>query len=486
MTQIEAPPGFEGLSASLLHWLHYEQTFNERIYNPQIYRPIEKSVKVHLRPEQRPVWPQKLIWLPREKVRCYGAVDVELRSAYGLEPQADRAPLFLHPQAPAAHDRLRRRFGSECLPDVSATPTSSYRSVLTWDRQRRHRPVILKLSLGAVLGRIRRALREEQISRAVIISALFDTIPVADRKRLNFDWFSEPAGIAETYSNHGWLLRRFPASLARGGANAAIPVCSLISRRGSEPPLLVELIRRSGLKPERFIVERLLQPYVAAIAYLLFEQGLEYEGHSQNVLAEIDRAGEITGRLYLRDLSDTTVNVAMRIAKRKALPRFKGGFLPPDAPLSHAAEASNFRHNFFRNTLFRGYDTVEQYGLWGFVWPINTVLARWFKRYDSDRVDWEYLGLWQQAAIEHLGLRPLFRWQPKGLATDEAIAHFLTEETDWKALGAKPASLPASAEPLLVDGRMRRRSGIVYDRTECPWGDLYTLNGRPAFFRPAF
>ena len=130
-------------------------------------------------------------------------------------------------------------------------------------------------------------------------------------------------------------------------------------------------------------------------------------------------------------------------------------------------------------------DTVERYGLWGFVWPINQSLARFFDRYDTRRVEQQYLELWQQAAIEYLKVRPLFRRHPKGLATDEAVAYFL-RQVDWCALGARPACLPDAAEPLLGEGRMRRRSGRVYERLPSAWGDMFILQGVPAFFRPAF
>jgi hypothetical protein len=128
---------------------------------------------------------------------------------------------------------------------------------------------------------------------------------------------------------------------------------------------------------------------------------------------------------------------------------------------------------------------VERYGLWSFVWAINTALSRLIPRYNSASVDQRYLELWQQATIDSLGVRPLFREKPKGIATDEAVAYFLGE-VDWRALGAKPASLPNDAEPVIIDGKMRRRVGDEYQRIRCPWGELYICNGLPGFFSPAF
>lgn len=478
----------DGLDGRMLRWLDYEQTVNERLINEAVHVPIDdrsNTVRPHLRPERRPVWDLEVVWLPKDLVRCYGAVDANIRAAFGIDAPKDWTPLFLHPQPPGAHRRLCREYGSHRLRAIAATPTSSYRSVVAWSRSGDREPVLLKLSIGAIIGRVRRAFREDQIARGVVISSLFDTIPLADRRRLGLDWFTEPAGVAETRSGHGWLLRRLPRFLTEPGTTSVIPVFALISRRADRLPLLAMLIGRSKQTPEAFVVNRLIRPYVNAMAYLLFEQGLQYEGHTQNVLVKVGERDELTGGLVLRDLSDTTVNIAFRLAKGKAFPVFPSGCLPQAVPFPLAGNAADYLCNFHRSRIFRAFDTVERYGLWGFVWPINSSLARFFPGYDSNLVERRYLELWQQAAIDYLQLRPLFRKKPKGMATDEAIAYYL-RQTDWRSLGATPAHLSDTAQALLIEGRMRRRGGPVYDRLECAWGDLFISNGLPGFFRPAF
>ena len=103
------------------------------------------------------------------------------------------------------------------------------------------------------------------------------------------------------------------------------------------------------------------------------------------------------------------------------------------------------------------------------MWPINRSLSRFFEGYDADHVERAYLTRWQRAVVKHLDVQPLFREHPVGLATDEAIGWFL-RHIDWRALGATPGlSLPASAEPVLVDDpaatpprpRLRSRRDLV-------------------------
>lgn len=484
----KVPSSFEGLNRRILCWLDYEQTLNERLFNDKVLRPFDErsnTVKSRFHPEQRPVWEQELVWLPDKMVRCYGRIDEAIR-AFGVNsPKSRRTPLFLHPQTPAPHRRLGHTYGRERLAGISVTPTSSYRTVLAWDRQMERPPVLLKLSIGAIIALTRRALRENQVARAVLISALFDTISKSDRRRLRLEWFGEPAGMVETLSRHGWLLRRWPDFLMKPGTTTLMPTFSLISRRGDEPPLLLTLVRRSKQSAEDFVIDRLLRPYVDALAHLFFEEGLQYEGHPQNVLWELDRNHELTGRLVLRDLADTSVNLALRLAKGKTLPEFPDGFLPRHAPFPIAGNAADYRTNARRWRILRGFDTVERYGLSCFVWAINKTMGRVCPKYNWKLVEQRYLELWQQAAIHSLRLRPLFRKKPKGLATDESVAYFLSQ-VDWRALGARPASLPETAEALLIEGRMRKRRDAAYDKLECPWGDLFVCKGRPGFFRPAF
>jgi len=479
---------FDGLDSRLLRWVDYEQTVNERLNNEGVFRPIDhrsNSVKPHLRPEQRPVWELRAISLPLHLVRCYGPVDASLRAAFGLAPPKNCALLFFHPQPPAAQLRLIRKYGCHRVSGVAVTPTASLRSLVAWRRDGDGAPGVLKLSLGATVGGTRRAFRERQIAGGVVVSSVFETIPVADRERLGLDWFPELAGAVETGGGHGWLLRQMPRLLTQPGSTSLVPAFALISRRSDREPLLVSLIRRSKQNPETFLMDRLIRPYVNALAYLLFEHGLQHEGHTQNVLFEVDEKENLTGRLVLRDFSDASVNIAFRIAKGKPLPTFLRGFLPQRPPFPFTRMAADYATNFRRPRIFRGFDTVERYGLWGFVWPINTSVARFFKGYNSSKVERRYLELWQQAAIDYLGIKPLFRKEPKGLATDETIACFL-REVDWPGLGAKPGTLCDTAEPLLVEGRMRRRPGRLYQRLECAWGDLFISDGLPGFFRPAF
>jgi hypothetical protein len=372
---------------------------------------------------------------------------------------------------------------------VWATPTASYRSLVAWRRGRT--PVVVKVSIGATIGRIWRAFRENLIARAVLMSSVFETIPKSHLEELGFDWFVDCAGMVETASRHGWLLRKMPRRVAAEDGRYLVPLFSLVSTRGDRAPLLVEQIRRSGRDPETFVLETLVKPYVETVAYLLFVQGIQAEAHQQNVLFETDEEESLTGRMVLRDLSDQTLSIPMRVARGKPLPTFAPGTLPEGAPFPLASVATDVAYNANRPRLFRGYDTVERFGLWSFLWVVNSSLTRFFPAYDTARIVRSYLERWQEAAIRYLGVKPLFRevereGDPPGIATDEALACFL-QRVDWKRLGAGEGhALPRDVESSRLVQGARKRSGPVYARLECAWGDIFLLDGLPRYFRPAF
>src|SRR5262249_45907894 len=163
----------------------------------------------------------------------------------------------------------------------------------------------------------------------------------------------------------------------------------------------------------------------AAVAYLLFVQGIEAEIHLQNVLVELNADGDLTGRLVLRDFQDTTVSPPVRVARHKELPVPSGWTAFGASPFHLASTAVDYFSNFGRSVLQGAGDMVERYGLWGYVWVFNVALERDFANYDSVAVERAYLELWQEQARRFLGVTPDFCRNGHGIATDEAITEYL-------------------------------------------------------------
>jgi hypothetical protein len=432
------------------------------------------------------VWALDAVWLPRAEARAYGFPATALDAALDLPQRAGELPLFVHPRSRRLYRREIARHGLEGTP-LRVTPTASYRSVLASSPS--GRAAVIKLSLGAVMGRIHRRLREDQVARALLVSHVLGTVPAEKRAAQRVDWFAEVAGVVSAERRHGWLLRTLPTALdgARGGL---VPAFSLFSRRDGAEPLLAEMIRRADERPEAFVARRVLAPYVNALAFLLFEEGVEHEGHAQNVLFEVDGEGGLAGRVVVRDLGDASLNLALRAARAKPLPRLRAGALPSRSRFPYVSNAADYRVNFGRPVIQRAADTIERYGLGSFVWVLNRALESCLPGYSSRAVEHADLDLWRRATIGYLGVEPLHRPRRRGrltgIASDEAIAYYL-EHVDWDARGARAAALPrAGAEPMRIVRRARRRGGRGYRRVETDWGELYLDGATPAFFRPAF
>ncbi len=423
-----------------------------------------------------------MVWLPTDRARVYGPLRSMCAIAFGPVTPTDRVPLLLHPQPPASHRRVRDELGSAFLGDLRATPTSSFRSVMAHGGDRE--PVVLKLSLGAVVGRTRRAVDEKQVACAVLMTRMLEAISQTTRTRIGIDWFGEPAGMVDARGGEGWLLRELPRTLTETDGGELIPAFSLIARSGDRDPRLVDLIRQDGGRPEDVVVEQVLEPYVRVVSHLLLVEGIQIEGHTQNVLFEWGADDRPTGRVVLRDLGDMSVSIPLRLARRRPLPEL-GADLASPRGFALGSVASDHKGLDGRTRMTRAHDTIIGYGLLAFVWSINQSLARFFPRYDAERVERRYLELWRDAIMGRFPVRISVDTGALAMATDEAFEHTL-RRIDWPSLGSVGGvSLPTGAEPLLLGGRARRRSLPVYDRLDCAWGELYIDAGLPAFFRPA-
>jgi len=487
---VTARDDFRALARGVRDWLVFEQTINDRITDAERQARIDErstGVLPEFRPEQRPVWAQPTVALPASEARGYGNPSAVLARRLGLESSAGKAHLFVHPQSHGLYRSEIARYGLASPARLKATPTASYRSLLAW-RSDTRQPVVIKTSLDLVVGGLHRALREHEIACGLMVNRLLEEIPAAHRKRLRFDWFREEAGLVLAKKRHGWLLRTLPASLrSRRRQTTLVPAFSLISNRGDQPPVLVELIRRSGRSAEHFVAQQILLPYVNVLSYLLFAEGISFEAHAQNVLYEVStRSNCLTGALVLRDLSDASVNVALRVAKNKPLPAFARGYFPKGAPFSIVSAAADHFDGGRRPRNWRARMTIERHGMLGFVWAVNHAVQRCFPAYRKDLVNKLYLELWQKAAAGYLGVTPLFDTASGRIAVDEAIALFL-RETDWAKHRPRPrVHLPEGAEPLVTGKRARRRTGPAYARVRTAWGDLYLDGNEPAFLMPTF
>ncbi len=489
-------PG-RALPAPVSSWLRYEQTVNDKVWNETVFLPINSScgVRPELRPEAARVWPLEAVFVPAEHVRSYGFASRELAARLGIVAPRGRHAILVHPQSHAIYRSAIERWGIERTPAL-VTPTASPRSLLAWGERSAHGPVVAKVSLGAVIARRIRTIKEEDLCRGLLVQSIFDRIPRDVVSALRLEWFPEIAGAVyvdprtdrRRRHHYAHIVRTLPPSLGRRDGSTLIPLFSLVSSDGGREPHLVRLVRRARAqaRPTEWFIERVLEPYVKVFAHLVLEEGLNVEPHVQNVLFGIDARGDLDGRIVLRDMCDTTVNIALRIANGKPLPEFPPGFWP-EGPGTRVDKAlDNHVSRDRRRPVNRTGICVERYGLIGMLWVVGRSLRPWLPDLDGARLRRAYMEMWQRAAILSLHARPLFSKRCTRIAMDEAIAWRLANLPWAETPPRRRSTLPREARALMIGGRCPRRAGAAYGTVATPWGRLFLDGPTPAWFAPAF
>jgi hypothetical protein len=474
--------------APVARWLHLEQHVNEPIYNRAFFnhmRGRHNGVHTPYRPEAGAWWPQEHVLVDAPRARSYGPVRRVLGEALGLRFGPCQLPLFVHPQsrelfAPAIDAYGLARSGAA----VSAT--SSSRAVLL--QPPRRPPCVLKLGIATFIGGRWRGFEEHQLARGILLSRLVRAMPASVVSALRFEWFDEVCGAAIDVTGaprdtSGWLLRRLPACLVRG-KSTLVPLFSLVSREDGEPSMLTRMIRGARADPATFAIERLVTPLVRVYAHLALAEGLFGEMHPQNVLYEVGADGALTGKIVIRDFTDMTLNIPLRVAQGRPLRRPPEEFLPENRPLELAWITTERFIEEWRDRTRIANLCVNGHGLQGSVWVIHRGLRAAFPDVRFTKLEGAYLSMWRTAVNHHLGVDPIPFRGPGGIPVNEAMQAFFSR-VSWRELGARPSRLPRGARVRWIgDGPKRAAArGLAL---ETAWGEVFIVDGSPAFFRPAF
>lgn len=210
------------------------------------------------------------------------------------------------------------------------------RTVLAWSPgARAPRPFFAKLSLPVVLAGERRTVTRDRAAEWVAVSRTLERLahPAGLQPLL------EPLAIVpRDGSPAGYSVREIPPT-ARRVDRALVPWFAL----GAQPrPLVRDLARRAQAPLRDFVRRRLLRPFLAAWMRSALEDGWVADVHAQNLLVELDRARLPTGRFFVRDLEDVSID-ARHVERRR--PALAG--MPPEADaldLTAALRTSLHRH----------------------------------------------------------------------------------------------------------------------------------------------
>lgn len=236
-----------------------------------------------------------------------GYVDEKLFSKY---IRRNKVLFPVHPQAlknPSLYkiaQIARLRFKSK-----KAIPTASTRTVFI---DRSSPPHCVKLHSHLVVTRWTREVKAHSISHAVKITAIFEKTRVfEDIKKVAY--FPESLGAALGYGENDWgyIVREMQAKpfVKRLKDAQMIPLNTLYCvnhKRSSSTPKLVKLIKKSGIEPKKYVVQKLIMPLLLGWIKVYEKTGVLLEPHGQNVCVQLKKSKP--ARFIFRDF-DTPVNL---------------------------------------------------------------------------------------------------------------------------------------------------------------------------------
>ncbi len=352
---IGAGPGQAGLPADVARAIGYEQTLNDRVENTEVFESIKARVAVDPRysPGTQPVFSLKTLLIPAEELDIL-SVEPLPDTLVVRQDGREYVKFFIHPESEKLFAKLIRKYAAGA--EVLATPLASYRSLVAWPATNPETPFGVKVSLDRVIGRARRNIKRKDIRRQVGFAALVRTLDRDELARRGILFVDEPGGVVPKGMDQGYSLRTLPR--AEAGVDI-VPMFSLYARpKGGGEPLIVRLIRESGLLPEEFIREYLIEPLLQQATYLGVTEGIVGERHEQNMLIEL-RDGKPTRRFYYRDYGGFGVDTRLRAAAGKKMDFLPTGVHQKDL---HASSLVQNEINYVRESnLFALRAAVEPY-----------------------------------------------------------------------------------------------------------------------------
>jgi hypothetical protein len=307
----ETLKGVNTTTNKIKSWLHFERFTNG--IQPRANNSL--ATYSELAPEYRPNNPSPYFSVPLFKIskeRCtiYRTRDLDPRieQRYITPTQVFFA---VHPQI-VTNPQVKyiKEITSYPQQTLHAAPTASSRTLFAVDTLPEH---CIKLHFPQQITRSIRHLEKRKVELGLNLSA-----DIAQIQNPFFGYLPETLGVV--YQDAwGFLVRQMTPLPLRNPTSSLVPLFALYSpdtKNPNRPPVLKEMIEKSGMLPAQFILEKLFYPLLLAWGQAFIERGILLEAHGQNTLFELDAHG-IPTRVIFRDF-DTYVNREIR--EKRGLP----------------------------------------------------------------------------------------------------------------------------------------------------------------------
>lgn len=304
--------GKENLPAGVKELLNEEQN----LHNKDLWGAgaFASNINPDYVPEKNPNFPLPYYLIPIEDAKFLKADSLDPRVADQLIMRISgkkHYKLFVHPESEAHYDFLRNSY-NYIGPDKTefmASPTSSYRSLVVWNKNSDTRkPFIAKVSLDKnVIGSIDRLVSVNEVERSVANQKVFDRMGKEKLEKSNLKLFPETAGLTIIKEHEGapeklggQLIREIPDEVV-DGEKKWLSFSALMSPNRKGNPLIMDVISKSGLSSYDFFDQYMINGYLKMFEDISLKSGMNFEPHSQNLVFETTNDLAPTGKWVLRD-----------------------------------------------------------------------------------------------------------------------------------------------------------------------------------------
>lgn len=309
---VEKINGKEELSQGVKDFLNEEQN----LHNKDLWgkNAFASNINPKYVPEANPKFPLPYYLIPAADAKFMRTANFDNKvgdQLYMLVSGTKYFKLFVHPESEEHYNFLKNayRYIGPTETEFMASPTSSYRSLVVWSpNYNKRKPFIAKVSLNKnVIGGIDRLVSENEVERSIANQRAFDRIGLENLDKMNVKLFPESAGLIFDREINGapeklggQLIREIPNEVITG-QKKWFSFSALMSPNHKTHPLIMDVIKKSGLNSYDFFEEYMIKSYLTMFENVSLKNGMNFEPHSQNLVFETTPDLKPTGKWILRD-----------------------------------------------------------------------------------------------------------------------------------------------------------------------------------------
>lgn len=311
------------LSNALQEFLGNEQGRMSRSVDRSKLKALTNLQDQRYAPEQGNTFRVKSYWVDASRMHSFEGIGMsaETKSLFTRTYNGKKqVRLLVHPESAGLYQSLAAK--ATRASDFMATATASSRTLVAWPVGQPSKALFAKLSLDKMIGGVRRTISQGEVARSVGINDVLALSKQNGRLPSSFKYIPETfSSIPRGMSEGGMIIREIPKEMSRGDKKY-VPMFSLYAQpKGGGKPMLVDMINKSNMDPATYVREKIIRPFAKQWVQLSIMNGINAEPHGQNLLIELDKNNQPTGKFIHRDFGGFDIDFSYRKQAKLPLPK---------------------------------------------------------------------------------------------------------------------------------------------------------------------